>query len=408
MALYAGVMIVGADEDCLLPVDPALAEVAAAMDTAGHAAWIVDEHWRFVYVSRDARSLWVDRAGGRLGSVAIGHHVFSTESLQVGHGWRFGLNSTELWRRAFRSLGPLALFDTAGDAEELRSAIDPSHHDLVDDLVPSDADACGFEIQTTGLRGPVAAVMLAMRIRSREGCLRGTALLGKPAAPMSVLGGMAWERDLPHLERMERFTRAGRHPCAILFADVENSSALIRAVPTADYFRLGRRLVRVADECVVDGGGIVGRHVGDGVVAFFPAECFRSESEAARASIETARALRTRLDEIATRSGLDPGALSMRFGLHWGATVFMGKISTLARAEVTALGNDVNVAARIEQSATGGRLLASEALVSQLDAADGAALGADPARVDYTPIEDVEGVTAKARRDARGIVVCEL
>jgi hypothetical protein len=37
--------------------------------------------------------------------------------------------------------------------------------------------------------------------------------------------------------------------------------------------------VRAADQCVVDSGGLVGRHVGDGVVAFFLAETADSESE---------------------------------------------------------------------------------------------------------------------------------
>jgi class 3 adenylate cyclase len=401
-------MVVGADQGCPLPVDPLLAEVASAMDTTGQAAWIVDENWHFVHVSHDARRLWVDRAGGWLGSIAIGHHVFSTESLRVGDGWHFGLNSRELWRGALRSLGGLVLVDTEGGADAVRAAIDPSLADIVDELAPADVGACGFELMTMGLRGPVPAEMLAMRVRDDAGRLRGTVLVGKPAAPMSVLGGMAWERDLPHLQRMERFTRAGRHPSAILFADVEGSSALMRSMPTSAYFRLGRRLVRVADKCVVDGGGIVGRHLGDGVVAFFPAETSGSESLAARACIDTARALRARLGAIAGSSDLDPDVLSMRFGLHWGATVFMGKISTLARTEVTALGDDVNVAARIEQSATGGRMLASKMLVERLDAADAAALGVDPDHIEYTPIEDLEGAPAKAQRDARGTAVCEL
>jgi class 3 adenylate cyclase len=401
-------MVIGADQPCPLPADPVLADVARAMNAAGHAVWMVDDRWRFVYVSEDARTLWADRTGGRLGSVAIGAHVFSTESMRVGEGWRFGLNSPDLFGGALRAMGALVLADADGGAEGLRASIDPSLHEIVDELIPSDAAAGEFELMTMGLRGPVPALMVALRIRNASGCLRGTALIGKPTAPMSVLGGMAWERDLPHLERMERFTRAGRHPSAILFADLEGSSALIRSIPTATYFRLGRRLVRVADECVVAGGGIVGRHSGDGVVAFFPAETSGSESRAARACVETARALQAQMGEIAVRSDLDPEALSMRFGLHWGATVFMGKISTLARTEVTGLGDDVNVAARIEQSATGGRMLASKVLVERLDQDDAVDLGIDPGQVTYTSMEDLEGATDKARRDAPGVAVCEL
>ncbi len=64
--------------------------------------------------------------------------------------------------------------------------------------------------------------------------------------------------------------KAGRRPAAILFAELESSSALARRLSTASYFALGRRMARAADGCVIDAGGLVGRHVGDGVVAFFP------------------------------------------------------------------------------------------------------------------------------------------
>jgi class 3 adenylate cyclase len=401
-------MGVGADEPCPLPTDPLLAEVALAMDATGQAAWILDAGWRFVYVSDDARSLWTDRVGGRLGSVAIGDHIFSSESLRVGAGWQFGVTTTELWVEAFRSLGGLVLADAEGGRSALRSVVDPSLRGVVDELVPCDAAAYGFHITATGLPGPVSSLMVAMRVRDEHGSLRGTVLIGKPAAPMSVLGGMAWERDLAHLERMERFTRAGRYPAAILFADLEGSSALMRNFSTATVFTFGRRLVRAADRCVVDAGGLVGRHVGDGVGAFFPAETSGSASAAARACIAAARALRGALSDVAARSDLAPDALVMRFGLHWGSAVYIGKISTLARAEVTALGNDVNAAARIEACATGGRVLASKDLVERLVADDATALGIDPRRLVYTQLGDLDTATFKARQDAPHVAVCEL
>ncbi len=401
-------MGLGADEPCPLPSDPLLAEVAAAMTATGQAAWIVDARWRFVHVSDDARALWVDRLGGRLGSIAVGEHIFSTESLRVASGWRFGLNTTELWLEAFRSLGSLVLADIEGGRDELRSMVDPSLRDVVDELVPSDAAAHGFDVTVTGLPGLVPSLMVAMRVRDEQGRLRGTVLIGKPAAPMSVLGGMAWERDLAHLERMERFTRAGRHPLAILFADLERSVELMRSFSTASVFTFGRRLLRAADRCVVDAGGLVGRHVGDGVVAFFPAETSGSESAAARACIGAARALQRAVSDVAARSGLAPDSVVVRFGLHWGSAVYIGKISTLARAEVTALGDDVNAAARIEASASGGRILASKDLIDRLDAEDATALGIDVRRLRYSQLGDLDSATSKARRDAPDIAVCEL
>jgi class 3 adenylate cyclase len=49
---------------------------------------------------------------------------------------------------------------------------------------------------------------------------------------------------------------------------------------------------------------------------------------------------------------LQPEDLVMHFGLHWGATLYVGQIATSGRTEVTALGDEVNEAARIEACAT--------------------------------------------------------
>src|SRR5205085_4313398 len=111
---------------------------------------------------------------------------------------------------------------------------------------------------------------------------------------------------------------------------------------------------------------LVGRHVGDGVVAFFLAETAGSESAAARACIAAARALRAALADVAARSNLTAEEVVLRFGLHWGSTLYVGQIATSGRTDVTALGDEVNESARIEACATGGRALASKVLLERL------------------------------------------
>ena len=86
----------------------------------------------------------------------------------------------------------------------------------------------------------------------------------------------------------------------------------------------------------------------------------------------------------------------------------MGNISTAARSEVTALGDQVNEAARIEACATGGRTLASKDLVERLDPDDAESLGLDPDSLIYTQLSDLNTATEKARRDAPAIPVCEV
>jgi class 3 adenylate cyclase len=167
-------------------------------------------------------------------------------------------------------------------------------------------------------------------------------------------------------------------------------------------------MARSADRCVIDARGLVGRHVGDDVVAFFLAETAGSESGAARCCIQAAPALREAMMEVAARSDLAPEELVMRFGLHWGSTLYVGQIATSGCTEVTALGDEVNEGARIEACATGGRTLASTTLIERLDPEDAAALDLDPDHVTYTPLADLPAATEKARRDAPAIAVCEV
>jgi class 3 adenylate cyclase len=159
---------------------------------------------------------------------------------------------------------------------------------------------------------------------------------------------------------------------------------------------------------VIDAGGLVGSHAGDGFGAFFLADVAGSESAAAAGCISAARSLTATIDDIAARSELDAGDVVMRFGLHWGANLYVGQITTGGRTEVTALGDQVNETARIEACATGGRALVSKDLIERLTLDDAAALGVAQEQITYRVLADLPTATEKARRDAPAIAVCEL
>jgi class 3 adenylate cyclase len=214
--------------------------------------------------------------------------------------------------------------------------------------------------------------------------------------------------DLRHFKQMDHVTRPGRRPAAILFADLESSSTLARRLSTASYFTLVRRLARAADGSVIDAGGLVGTHAGDGVVAFFLAETAGSESATGRACLTAARALADTIPAVAARCDLAPTDVVLRFGLHWGSNLYVGQIATNGRTEVTALGDQVNETARIEACASGGRTLASKDLMERLDPVDAAALGLDPDHATYNPLAALSTATEKARRDAPALAVCEV
>jgi class 3 adenylate cyclase len=396
-------------EPCPLPDDPVLAETAVALRDAGQWAEIVDRNWRLVYTTDDLRL--AQGAMLDLAPVPLGAHYYSAEAMSARLLWRIGPAMMDASRAGLAALGGTwMLADTPGGREELRELVDPRLRDVVDELRPTDRVFAGSDVVPGyGVEGGRPNIFFtAVRIRDADGRLAGTAIISKPAPSMSVLATVAAQGDLQHFERMQSVAKAGRRPAAVLFADLEASSPLARRLSTASYFSLGRRMARAADQCVIDAGGLVGRHVGDGVVAFFLAETAGSESAAARSCIQAARAVRETMSGVAARSELAPEDLVMRFGLHWGATLYVGQIATSGRAEVTALGDEVNEGARIEACATGGRALASKELLERLEPEDAATLQLDPDRVSYTPLADLPTATEKARRDAPAIAVCEV
>jgi class 3 adenylate cyclase len=344
-------------------------------------------------------------------SIPVGRHYFGMETvgseIYSGSAGSFGRGAS---RAALAGLGPWLLADTPAGRDGLRGVLDPMFHDLIDAIEPDDRSIVrSFPAQVHTFAGASAELLgTAWRIRDRDGRLAGTALQTIPAAGMAMLGTLATAGDQGHFARMQSVAKAGRRPAAILFCDLEASSPLARRLSTANYFALGRRLTRAADQCVVDAGGLVGRHVGDGVVAFFLAMNAGSESAAARACISAARALRSAAADVAVRSALQPEDIVLRFGLHWGATLYVGQIATCGRSEVTALGDEVNEAARIEACATGGRALASKDLMERLEPHDAVALDMQPDRVTYTALGDLATATEKARRDAPAIAVCDV
>ncbi len=394
-------------ETCPLPDDPTLAAIARALNDAGYWAIIVDRNWRHLYMT-DAQRL---SHGGllELAPFEVGVYYYGPESLTALLAGRGRLVTLETAREHFEALGAYMLAAAEGGREELRELVDPRVRDIVDQLSPADlVNALSVASASYSAGLPVETPLTLIPVRDSDGQLVGTVMLRKPAASMAVLGTLAAGGDLRHFERMQQVAKAGRRPAAMLFADLESSSSLARRLSTASYFSLGRRMARAADHAVIDAGGLVGRHVGDGVVAFFLAESAGSESTAARSCIEAARDIKDAMSEVASRSELAPEDLVLRFGLHWGATLYVGQIATSGRAEVTALGDEVNEGARIEACAAGGRALASKELLERLDPEDAALLGLDPDHVTYTPLADLPTATEKARRDAPAISVCEV
>ncbi len=248
------------------------------------------------------------------------------------------------------------------------------------------------------------STFLDLRVNDDDGEFIGVIRIGRIGLPDNLLARLGYgDRGL--FERMDRVRDPARRPASILFADLENSGTLSRRLSSRGYFSLIRGLTDLIDSVVIEHAGIVGKHAGDGGSALFLAVDFEgSESSAARAALDAARAIR----EGATKLGPEGPGARVNLGLHWGATLMVGQVATNGRLEVTALGDPMNEAARIEAAATDGAILASKELIERLDPDDAAAVGIDPDAIDYVPLGELDGAGAKAVRDAGTIPVATL
>ena len=148
---------------------------------------------------------------------------------------------------------------------------------------------------------------------------------------------------------MAELLEPARHETAILFADIQASSALSRRLSTQRWFELIRAFSTASDQVVIENTGIVGRHAGDGITAFFLAEQVGSRAAACAAALHAAREIVSWCPDE-----LGDSELHINAGVHWGGALYLGQVVTGGRLEVTALGDEVNECARIQQSARDG------------------------------------------------------
>ncbi len=168
-----------------------------------------------------------------------------------------------------------------------------------------------------------------------------------------------------------------RRRLGILFVDIRGSTALAERMEPLALARLIVDFRRLVDSAVNEYGGVVDKFIGDGALVLFGV--LPSARNAAADAIGCGQGILTRIDEFnRLRAAKGEEVLSIGVGVHFGE-VFVGVIGHDDRVEFTALGEPVNVAARLEKATktAGCRMLISDAAV--------AVSGAEPAALALAP-----------------------
>jgi adenylate cyclase len=141
---------------------------------------------------------------------------------------------------------------------------------------------------------------------------------------------------------------------SVLFADVRGSTGLAERTSTAGFRSLIQQFYAIAAQAVDRHDGYIDKFLGDGVMALF-IPVLSGENHVGRA-IDAAVELLDR----ARRPDLIAGGVEVGVGVHTGSA-FVGVVGVQGKLDFTALGDTVNVAARLGSLAGRGELFVSRA-----------------------------------------------
>ncbi len=157
---------------------------------------------------------------------------------------------------------------------------------------------------------------------------------------------------------------AGNRIVTVLFADLTNSTAVAERLEPEEWADIAGRLLAAMTESVGHFDGAVARLMGDGIVAFFGAPVAHEDDphRAIRAGLMVVDRVASDRRTIVDRLGpgiIGDDELQVRVGINTGPVV-VGPIGGSTRSEYTAMGDAVNVAARLEKAAKPATVLVSE------------------------------------------------
>ena len=226
----------------------------------------------------------------------------------------------------------------------------------------------------------------------------------RPEGDLRVRRLVLDETDLMMSSQLDRAvaTRTGEVKIVtILFSDIVDFTSLSERLSPYDTMYLLNRYFVQAGDIIEENGGFIDNFVGDGLMAIFGVG---GQPDAPLRSVNAALQTLTAVDHMkpffASMYDVD---FDVRIGLHYGEVV-IGSLGSIGHERLTAIGDVVNVASRVEAAnkEAGTRLLISEALYDQVqDKVD----SADFIRIrprgtsDRITLHEIEGLKPEAEAE---------
>lgn len=163
------------------------------------------------------------------------------------------------------------------------------------------------------------------------------------------------------LHQPDSSMQLSRTHLAVLFTDLRGFTQVAESIEPEQTASLLNTLFEELVRCVLRYGGTLDKFLGDGLMALFGAPVSYPDNET--------RAVCAALDMVASLSRLESirgESLDMGTGIASGEVV-VGPLGSSMRANYTAIGDPVNVAARLTALASGRDIIVSQPVVERLD-----------------------------------------
>jgi adenylate cyclase len=191
-------------------------------------------------------------------------------------------------------------------------------------------------------------------------CKICTSPFGAPLGPvLRLLGKGRWAGNPKYcggcFKDLYSHREGAEVECTLFFADVRGSTSLAETIRASEYRALLDRFYAATAHILVGHEAVVDKFVGDEVVGIFVQA--RAGEDHARRAIDAGIALLR-----ATGNDSDEPWVPIGIGVNTG-TAYVGAVGTAEHVEFTALGDAVNVTARLASAAGRSELLVTQAAV---------------------------------------------
>jgi PAS domain S-box-containing protein len=240
----------------------------------------------------------------------------------------------------------------------------------VDQVRQTEQRVLGLELETTSSsRGPIQLSLNLTPLKKADRETRGVAIVIDDLTEKRRLEGqrrlferMVSPAVIDQLDPDQLKLGGQRAVITTLFADLRGYTAFSHSVDPEALVGVLNDHLSVAAEALLEQEATIDKFLGDAVMAWFNAPI--EQPDHVQRAVRAALSLRNKVSEL--HAGLAKKfRLSFGVGIHTGEAL-LGLVGSNKRLDYTAIGDSVNVAKRLQESARPGAILVSEQVAGSL------------------------------------------